>query len=325
MKRLITLLVAFLVTTPSLAAPPRVALILPGSETDKGWNQMAKESLDLMKKDLKATTRYVSNVKSSDFYNQLSNFAEDGYDVVICHGGEFEKAAAQAAKTYPKTKFIVGGCPVDIKGAVAVEFLTRDASQLVGHVAAHVSKTKKTAFVGAMKVGPLEACYDGLAAGAKAANTGTQILPPLWTNSWDSPILARESAESALAAGADTIYQNVDAAATGVFQAVQAANKPGAGKPAYAFGCNSNQNDLAPDVILGSVVLDVPRAYFDLVKEASSGKLAPGARKLGLKGGYVDLVLNEKHPAITEQIKRSVDDLRKKLIETARKDTAPQH
>jgi basic membrane protein A and related proteins len=318
MNRSLALLALALCSIPTLAAPPRVALILPGSDTDKGWNQMAKESLDLMKKDLKATTRYVTNVKSSDFYNQISNFAEDGYDVVICHGGEFEKAVAQAAKSYPKTKFIVGGCPVDIKGAIAVEFLTRDASQLAGYVAAKVSRTKKAAFVGAMKVGPLEACYEGMVDGAKAANTGVEILPPLWTNSWDSPILARESAENALSAGADVIYQNVDAAATGVFQAVQAANK--SGKPAYAFGCNSNQNALAPDVILGSVVLDVPRAYFDIVKEITGGKPASGARKLGLEHGYVDLVLNEKHPAVTEQTKKGVDELRKTLVERARRD-----
>jgi basic membrane protein A len=291
----------------------RVALILPGSDTDKGWNQMAKEGLDQIKKDLKAETKAVTNVKSSDFYNQISNFAEDGYDVIICHGGEFEKAAAQAAKTYPKTKIIVGGCPVDIKGATSVEFLTRDASTLVGYVAAHVSKSKKAAFVGAMKVGPLEECYAGLAAGVKTADTGVQVLPALWTNSWDSPILARESAENAMNAGADVIYQNVDAAAIGVFQAVQAANKNG--KTVYAFGCNSNQNALAPDVILGSVVINVPKAYHDLAKSAAAGKLAPGPQKLGLTGGYVDLVLNDKHPALTDKIQAGVADLRKKLEE----------
>ena len=54
---------------------------------------MAREGLDRIKKELKADTKVVTNVKSSDFYNQISNFAEDGYDVIICHGGEFEKAA----------------------------------------------------------------------------------------------------------------------------------------------------------------------------------------------------------------------------------------
>jgi basic membrane lipoprotein Med (substrate-binding protein (PBP1-ABC) superfamily) len=164
-----------------------------------------------------------------------------------------------------------------------------------------------------MKVGPLEACYDGMAAGVKDAGGGVEVLPALWTNSWDSPILARESAENALNAGADVIYQNVDAAALGVFQAVQAANKNG--KTAYAFGCNSNQNGLAPDVILGSVVLDIQKAYLDLAKEAAGGKLAAGARKLGLKGGYVDLVLNEKHPALSDEIKKGVEKLRGQILE----------
>src|SRR3954470_4997092 len=195
MKTLALILTALFAFTS--AAELKVALILPGSDTDKGWNQMAREGLDQIRKELKAETRAVTNVKSSDFYNQISNFAEDGYDVIICHGGEFEKAAAQAAKRYRKTKIIVGGCPVDVPGATAVEFMTRDASELVGLVAARVSKSHKAAFVGAMKVGPLEACYDGLVAGAKATGNGTEVLPALWTNSWDSPILARESTENA--------------------------------------------------------------------------------------------------------------------------------
>jgi basic membrane lipoprotein Med (substrate-binding protein (PBP1-ABC) superfamily) len=311
----LTLLLLSAMLAPAALGELKVALILPGSDTDKGWNQMAREGLDLIKKELKAKTKAVTNVKSSDFYNQISNFAEDGYDVIVCHGGEFEKPAAQAAKTYPKVKIIVGGCPADIKGAYPVEFMTRDASELVGYVAGKVSKTKKAAFVGAMKVGPLEACYDGMAAGLKTAGGGVEALPALWTNSWDSPILARESTENAINAGADVIYQNVDAAAAGVFQAVQAANKA---KPTFAFGCNSNQNAMAPDVILGSVVLDIPKAYLDLVKEIAGGNAAAGPRKLGLAGGYVDLVLNEKHPAVTDEVKAGVAALRKTRADAAR-------
>ena len=152
--RLVAILLGLLFPVAA-SAEVRVALILPGSDTDKGWNQMAREGVDLVKKELKADTKVVTNVKSSDFYNQISNFAEDGYDVIICHGGEFEKAAAQAAKRYRKTRIIVGGCAVDVPGATAVEFMTRDASELVGLVAAKVSKSHKAAFVGAMKVGPV--------------------------------------------------------------------------------------------------------------------------------------------------------------------------
>ena len=37
--------------------------------------------------------------------------------------------------------------------------------------------------------------------------------------------------------------------------------------------------------------------------------------RLSVKGGYVDLVLNEKHPAVTEEIKAGVAELRKRLVE----------
>src|SRR5204863_8093250 len=112
-----------------------------------------------------------------------------------------------------------------------------------------------------------------------------KLLPPLWTDSWDSPTRAKEKAEAALGAGADVIFQNVDAAAAGVFEAVRAANKPS--KPAFAIGCNSNQNPMAPHVIGGSVVIDVQRAYLDLTRRAQAGQLKSEALKLGLDGGYV--------------------------------------
>lgn len=302
-----------LLLAPLARAELRVAMILPGSENDKGWNQMAREGLDRIKAELHAKTQIVTNVKSADFDSRVSNFAEDGFDVVICHGGEFEKVVREAAKNYPKTHFIVGGCPNEIPGAVAVEFMTRDASELVGVVAANVTKANKVAFVGAEPVAPLQACYDGMKDGlAAAGRKGVDALPALWTNSWDSPVVAREKTEAAIASGADVIYQNVDAAAAGVFQAVQDANK--AGKTVFAFGCNSNQNALAPDVILGSVVLNVQQAYLDLARDVAAGKQKNGAVKLGLQHGYVDLVLNEKHPAVTPAIREAVDGLRKKLV-----------
>jgi basic membrane protein A len=292
----------------------RVAMILPGSDQDHGWNQMAREGLDRIRDELKAQTKIVTNVKTGEMANQLSYFGGEGFDVVICHGQEFASDVGKAAGRFPKTHFIVGGCPTDIPGAVAVEFQARDASNLAGSLAAQVSRTKTAAFVGAMEIPTLVACYEGMRDGIAAAKIQppVKLLPPLWTDSWDSPTRAKEKAEAALGAGADVIFQNVDSAAQGVFEAVRAASKPS--KPAFAIGCNSNQNPLAPDVIVGSVVIDVQRAYLDLTRRAQSGELKPGAIKLGLEGGYVDLVLNEGHPVITPPLKQNLADLRRALL-----------
>jgi len=292
----------------------RVAMILPGSDQDHGWNQMAREGLDRIRNELKAQTKIVTNVKTGEMANQLSYFGGEGFDVVICHGQEFASDVWKAAGRFPKTHFIVGGCPTDVPGAVAVEFEARDASNLAGALAAQVSRAKVAAFVGAMEIPTLVACYEGMRDGISATKIQPRVklLPPLWTDSWDSPTRAKEKAEAAISAGADVIFQNVDSAATGVFEAVRAANKPT--KPAFAIGCNSNQNGMAPDVIVGSVVIDVPRAYLDLTRKAQSGDLKNGAMKLGLVGGYVDLVLNEGHPALTPNLKGNISDLRNALL-----------
>jgi basic membrane protein A and related proteins len=318
---LLAILALFVLGCDKPAAQPggaktfRVAMILPGSDQDHGWNQMAREGLDRIKSELKAETKIVTNVKTGEMANQLSYFGGDGFDVVICHGQEFASDVAKAAPRFPKTCFIVGGCPTEIPGALAVEFDARDASFLAGFVASRVTRTKTVAFVGAMEVPTLVACYNGMRDGLTAApnSTPVKLLPPLWTDSWESPTRAKEKAESALNAGADVIYQNVDAAAMGVFEAVKAANKPS--KPAFAIGCNSNQNSLAPDVILGSVVIDVPGVYLKYAGEAHSNDNFPtGHRKLGLQGGHVDLVLNESHPMITPTIRENLADLRRALF-----------
>lgn len=292
----------------------RVAMILPGSDQDHGWNQMAREGLDRIKSELKAETKIVTNVKTGEMANQLSYFGGEGFDVVICHGQEFASDVMKVAPRFPKTHFIVGGCPTDIPGAVAVEFDARDASYLAGSLAAQLSRSKTAAFVGAMEIPTLVACYEGMREGIASAKTEppVKLLPPLWTDSWDSPTRAKEKAEAALGAGADVIFQNVDAAARGVFEAVRAQSKPS--RPAFAIGCNSNQNPLAPDVIVASVVIDVQRAYVDLARQARNGDLKPGAIKLGLQNAYVDLVLNEAHPMITPPLKRNISELRNAIL-----------
>jgi basic membrane protein A len=317
--RMMGLLVAVLIAvgcdnrTTSVTAKFRVAMILPGNDNDKGWNQMAREGLDEIHDQLGAETKIVTNVKASEFASQINYFAGEGFDVVICHGFEFRTDASAAARKFPKTQFVVGGCPEEVPGAIAVDFLVRDASYLTGVVAANVSKTRTIAFVGAMPIPSLRSCYDGMKDGAASVKEGTpvKVLPALWTDSWDSAAKAKEKAETAIGAGADVIFQNVDAAAQGVFEAAIEGNKQ---KPMFAFGCNRNQNNNAPQVILGSVVIDVPRTYRELAHDAQGKTPATQTLKLGLKGGYVDLVFNDKHSAITPAIRAQVDAARKELL-----------
>jgi basic membrane lipoprotein Med (substrate-binding protein (PBP1-ABC) superfamily) len=59
------------------------------------------------------------------------------------------------------------------------------------------------------------------------------------------------------------------------------------------FGSNKNQNDLAPDVIVASAVLDVPRAFVQMATMVRDGKFTPQIHFLGAKDGVVSLAWND--------------------------------
>jgi basic membrane lipoprotein Med (substrate-binding protein (PBP1-ABC) superfamily) len=99
-----------------------------------------------------------------------------------------------------------------------------------------------------------------------------------------------------IAQGADIIFQNADAAGLGVFQAARETRK------ALVFGSNADQTNVAPDVVLGSVVIDLPHAFLDVARELQAGQLTTSAVSLGASADAVRLTLN---PSLADRIPAS--------------------
>ena len=89
-----------------------------------------------------------------------------------------------------------------------------------------------------------------------------------------------------IAAGADVIFQNADAAGLGVFQAAR--DRDGV----HVIGSNADQNGIAPEVTLGSVVIDLPRAFLAVAREVKSGRFRPRVVTFDAQSDVVRLVLN---------------------------------
>jgi basic membrane lipoprotein Med (substrate-binding protein (PBP1-ABC) superfamily) len=112
----------------------------------------------------------------------------------------------------------------------------------------------------------------------------------------------REHALAQISRGADIIFQNADAARLGVFQAARQSRK------AFVFGSNSNQNELAPEVTLGSIVIDLPHAFLLVATEIKEGKFKPRVFELGAATDVVKLVLNPaRESEIPAAVRRSLD------------------
>jgi basic membrane lipoprotein Med (substrate-binding protein (PBP1-ABC) superfamily) len=172
---------------------------------------------------------------------------------------------------------------------VPLVFELEEGSYLAGMLAAGVSESGVVGMVGGVAIPPVEGTFRAFEAGARAVDPDVRILES-FTGSWDDVAAAKEAAVAQLGRGADVLIHNVDAASFGVFQAVREARA--AGRNAWALGMNRDQNDVAPDVILGSAVIRIPDAFLETALAWQAGELGGRPIYAGQAEEVVDFVLN---------------------------------
>ena len=125
-----------------------------------------------------------------------------------------------------------------------------------------------------------------------------------YLGNWDDVGAGKEQALAQIGRGVDVIFQNADAAGLGVFQAAR--EHPGV----LVIGSNANQNGVAPEVTLGSVVIDLPHALLTVARQVKAGPFQPRVVALGTHDRVVEWVPNpqlaERVPAAT---RHAVDSL----------------
>ena len=60
----------------------------------------------------------------------------------------------------------------------------------------------------------------------------------------------------------------------------------------YVIGSNKDQRALAPDRVLGSAVIDLPRSFLLLAQEVQEGRFVPREESFGLATGVLSWVPN---------------------------------
>jgi len=258
----------------------RVGLITPGSIADAAWNSGAYQGLLEVRDSLRVRVSQVEARTLAEQEEALRAYGAQGYDLVFAHGFEFQGAAERVSRQYPKTVFIVTSGDYAQGNVAPLVFRLEEASYLAGMVAGGMTKSNVIGFVGGIELPPIKAAYEGWVRGAKAVNP--RVNPrEIYLNNFDDAAAGREAALALIRVGADMFHHNADAAALGLFQAVK--ESPGV----YAFGANADQASLAPSRVLGSAVIDLPRAFLLVAREVQRGSFRPQVESFGLKSGVV--------------------------------------
>jgi basic membrane lipoprotein Med (substrate-binding protein (PBP1-ABC) superfamily) len=289
----------------------RVALLTAGPVSDAGWYAGAYEGLMLLRDSLGAAVSHQQTSTPAEFDEAFLSYGSAGYDLVFAHGFEYQDAAIRAGERFPETTIVVSGGGRFAANVVPLIFQLEEGSYLAGMVAAAVSGTGTIGMVGGVAIPPVQGTFRAFEAGARSVNPDVRVLEA-FTGSWDDVAAAKEAAVAQLSRGADVLIHNVDAASFGVFQAVR--ESVAAGRTAWALGMNRDQNDVAPDVILGSAVIRIPQAFLETAMAWQAGTLGGGPIYAGTNGDVIDFVLNPAHVGrVPPEIVRAVEAAREKI------------
>jgi basic membrane protein A len=293
---------------PNADAPRfRVALLTPGPISDQSWNGGAYQGLLRIRDSLGATISHIQTKTPAEFEEQFRQYGAQGYDLVFGHGFEFQDAAKRVGPDFPKTIYVTTSGSTSGTNVAGIEFAFADASYLAGMVAGSMTKTNVLGVIGGTELPPVKESFTAFTRGAKAVNPKVTVLTS-YVGNWDDVSAGKEQALAQIGRKADIIFQNADAAGLGVFQAARETKK------ALVIGSNSNQNAVAPEVTIGSVVIDLPHAFLTVAREVKDKRFTPRVIRLGSESDVITLVLN---PALQSRIppamQHAVDSARAEL------------
>ncbi len=312
MRRLLLPLLLVLLAACTRSPPDdpnafKVALLSPGPVSDAGWNALAYEGLLAIRDQLGAEIAQVEVKNPGQFEDAFRDFARRGYALVFGHGFEFQDAAAAVAADFPDTVFITTSGNTVRPNVAPLRFMLEEATYLEGMLTASLSKTGKAGAVGGLAIPSVTSTIAAYEAGARAVNPSFQVVRS-YVGNWEDVGAAKEAALALVQQGADFLFHNADAAGLGVFQAAQQSQ-------VLAFGANKNQNAIAPDVILASAVIDIPKGFLTVARQVKDKTFVAKVEKLGMRDGVISLQYNDALAArIPPEVKARVDAAQQAIL-----------
>ncbi len=228
--------------------PFRIAALFQ-TAIEEPWDGVIHQACLQAQKELGVEYEFTEKIAAADFEKVLREYAERGFDLIV--GDAFlagEDPARRVAKDYPEIAFAFGS----EFGPVAPNFSVLDnwihePAFLCGVIAGRMTKSNTLGVVAAIPIGEVNRLVNAFKAGALSVNPATKVKIA-YIGGWFDPPKAKEAALAQIEAGVDLIY----AERFGVFEAAKE-------RGVLAFGNMSDQNQMAPDVVISGPVWNMYR------------------------------------------------------------------
>lgn len=300
-----------LASNGSQAADQLFVYISPDAIGVNAFLQMGKTGIETAGKQFGADVKTYESRTAADRLENVNAAINEGANIVVLLGFEFNDIVKQVAPTAPDTQFlIVDQCiderPDNVHCAVFREY---EASYLIGVAAGMLTKTDKVGVVGALDIPFLHRYTDGYAQGVKSVNPNATV-DIRWVggeNPFSDPVRAKEQAVAIHSAGSDLIFTATSGGDYGVFEAAKEGNF-------QIFSVDVNHCPELPGRIIDMTMKHVDTAMIQAIGDILKGEKKTTA-SLGLKeGGMGAMALQEgaladskcviaDHPEVVEKMR----------------------
>lgn len=272
-----------------------------GGLNDQSYNAAANQGLEKAKAELGVVGSVVESTKQEDFLPNLSSMVDGGNDLIWGIGFAMHDAMKEVAASHPNQKFaIIDSVVEDAPNVASITFRQAEGSFLVGVIAAQATQTKMVGFIGGAEAPIIAEFEAGFRAGVKSVDPSIQVQAAYAGSFTDAP-KGKQMAQQMYGAGVDVIFHAAGGTGNGVIEAAKQLDK-------YVIGVDSDQNHLAPDHVITSMMKKVDVAVFEVTKQTIDGNF-PGGQivTLGLKEDGVGYAPSTRWNVLPEGSKELVD------------------
>ncbi|MCK7614737.1 BMP family lipoprotein [Roseibium sediminicola] len=297
------------VATPALAQTSG-AILFAGTKNDGSFNELAHLGTSRAIGDFGLDIDEWVTVDEEETLNVLRMLAKRGANHLVTLGFANTNAVRTAAVEFPDVSFtLIDGMVADLPNVRSILFSEQQSGFIAGYVAGLKSRTGKVGTIGGTDIPPVRRFMCGFAAGAKHANSQTQVVAAFVgadISAFRDIIGGKQIAEKMLAEGVDVIFAPAGLAAEGVAKAAE-----GAG--AHVIMVDANRNDFIPGTVLTSALKRVDEAAFSTWEAVSKGTWEAGVLTMSVSDNGVDWSVDQYNKALVADIEGKVNETKEEL------------
>jgi basic membrane protein A and related proteins len=278
-----------------------------GGLNDRGFNSLANKGLEDAKAQLGVEGRVLESKSDADYIPNLSEFGDQGYDLIVSVGFLMTDATTQAAKAYPDSTFAIVDSAFDppLDNAQGLLFKEQETGCLVGAVAGLTTKSNTITWVGGQQIPPVDRFIAGYQFCAKKVNPDVKVSGS-YSQDFVDQAKCKEIALDQIAKGSDVVFQVAGGCGLGALDAAKQ-------KSVWGIGVDADQSFLG-DHILTSAVKRVDVAVFKTIEAVQKGEaVGAGVTTFGLAEDGVGL--GTVSPEVPQDVLDKVDELKQQILD----------